>query len=213
MAARRKRAHAYHHGDLRRALLDAARAELHKVGVRELSLRSVARRAGVTHTAAYHHFADKDALLRCVAQEGFEKLDAAMHAAMADAGNDPILRLRAAGLGYLRFATADPAAHQLMFELVGRTGAQDIGAVDRDLESAGARAFQTLVDAVIAARAAAHMPGDPMPDVMLQWSAVHGLATLAQNGRLESLGMGSLDEFGKKLVDRLVAVFEAGAAR
>src|SRR4051812_26098504 len=114
MGARRK--HSYHHGDLRRALLDAARVELHKVGVHELSLRSVARRAGVTHTAAYHHFADKDALLRRVAQEGFEKLDAAMAQEIEGAGADPVDRLVAAGRGYLAFAAADPQALRLMFD-------------------------------------------------------------------------------------------------
>src|SRR3954452_9491952 len=114
MGARRK--HSYHHGDLRRALLDAARVELHKVGLRELSLRSVARRAGVTHTAAYHHFADKEELLRRVAQEGFEKLDAAMVKEVEAAGAHPLERLVGAARGYPPFAEDDPEALRLMFD-------------------------------------------------------------------------------------------------
>ncbi len=64
----------YHHGDLRAALLEAAREVLAKEGVEALTLREVARRAGVTHAAPYRHFADKEALLAAVATEGFAAL-------------------------------------------------------------------------------------------------------------------------------------------
>ena len=116
-SATTKKKRAYHHGDLRVALVDAARKELHAVGWQDLSLRSVARRAGVTHTAAYHHFKDKHALLAQIAMEGFVLLDKRMLEAMDEAGPDPIERLMASGGGYLRMAQEDPQAYDLMFWL------------------------------------------------------------------------------------------------
>src|SRR6185437_16137973 len=73
---------AYHHGDLRRALIAAARAILEEDGLPALSLRAVARRAGVSQAAPYHHFPDKDALLAALGAEGFDALDRAMRERM-----------------------------------------------------------------------------------------------------------------------------------
>src|SRR5947207_14518508 len=95
----------YHHGDLRRALIDAARRILETEGPAALSLRAVAREAGVSPAAPYHHFKDKSQLLEAVAHEGWVALDVALSAARAQA---PDRRERRTGLGvaYIRFACA-----------------------------------------------------------------------------------------------------------
>src|SRR5215472_9150698 len=91
----------YHHGDLRRALVDAARRILEAEGPTALSLRAVAREAGVSPAAPYHHFKDKAELLDAVAQEGWEMLDASMAKAREDA--EPRDKLTALGISYVCF--------------------------------------------------------------------------------------------------------------
>lgn len=102
----------YHHGDLRAALLDAADALLDQGGDGAVSLREAARMAGVSATAAYRHFADKEALLAALALRGFEAFGAAMAAAVAVGDVSPHV---ARGRAYLRFALARPGRFRLMF--------------------------------------------------------------------------------------------------
>src|SRR5688500_9283866 len=94
----------YHHGDLRRALVDSALEILEEGG--ELSLRAVARRAGVSHTAPYHHFRDRRRLVAAVATEGL----LALRDALAGAGSpgEPLSRLLECGVAYVRFAVGNP---------------------------------------------------------------------------------------------------------
>lgn len=194
------KARAYHHGDLRSALLRAARDELHEVGWRALSLRSVARRAGVTHTAAYHHFKDKGALLAEIAVEGFRLLDQRMAEAMGAAGDDPLDRVTASAHGYLRMAVEDPAAYDLMF-----TGS-DVD-VSEELARVGAAPFHRLVAAVEEARAAAGMKdAHLLDDAMLHWEVVHGLAMLYRARRLERLGL-DIEEHTRFVTERLRALY------
>jgi AcrR family transcriptional regulator len=169
---------AYHHGDLRRALLTAARGILHEVGHRELSLREVARRTGVSHAAAYHHFKDKNALLFAIASEGFQLLNTRMLEEADKVGADPIERLVAIGVGYVRMAREDRAAYDLMFN----------AGLHPELEAAGAAhvetgetAFMTLKSHVVAARKAAGITDDStlMQWVLYHWEIVHGMALLA----------------------------------
>ncbi len=105
----------YHHGDLSRALVDAGRGLLEREGVAALSLRGVAREAGVSAAAPYHHFKDRAALLEAIAHEG----NVAMHAAIRAAfeGSEPgQARVVAVGVAYVTFALANPALYRLMFE-------------------------------------------------------------------------------------------------
>jgi AcrR family transcriptional regulator len=175
MSAREKR---YHHGDLRRTLLDASLALIAKEGIGALSLREVARRAEVTHAAPYHHFPDRAALLSAIAEEGFTLLLREMQAARAAAKDRPDARLAATGAGYLRFALRHPAHFRVMFrpELIGKSAA---------LETASAAAYGLLVDSVAACQKADLAPrGDPRPLVLTAWSTVHGLASLWLDGPL-----------------------------
>src|SRR5512133_2304967 len=104
----------YHHGELRRALLDASLAVIERDGVSALSLRELARRLGVSHAAPAHHFPDKAALLVEIAREGYERFGAAL-AAAADAAPDDDARLAAIGRAYVDFALAHPATFRVMF--------------------------------------------------------------------------------------------------
>lgn len=205
--ATKKRKGAYHHGDLRAALIDAARKEMHKVGWKELSLRSVARRAGVTHTAAYHHFKDKHALLSHIALEGFALLDQRMAEAMdaaTAAGGDAVDRLFASGQGYLRMAQEDPQAYDLMFN-----GLE----FEKDREAFGkiaARPFQRLVDAVAAARTASgRSRGDTLSEAMLHWEVVHGASMLARAGHFDRMGI-DMNAHGRYLYEVLRPLYGHG---
>src|SRR5476649_2586869 len=101
----------YHHGDLSRALVDAARRILEAEGAAALSLRAVAREAGVSPAAPYHHFKDKTELLEAVAHEGWDMLDAALAAAKANAAS-PAEAMNDLGVAYVCFARDNPALYR-----------------------------------------------------------------------------------------------------
>jgi AcrR family transcriptional regulator len=105
----------YHHGDLRRALVEAGRRLLEREGSAGLSLRAVAREAGVSAAAPYHHFKDRAALLYAVAHEGTVALHDAMRAAF-DSSEPGQERIVAVGVAYVGFALANPVLYRLMFE-------------------------------------------------------------------------------------------------
>ncbi len=105
----------YHHGDLRNALIAAAGQVLAAKGSAGLSLREVAKVAGVSHAAPYRHFRDKAALLRALAQGGFEELTAAIVTAADSKPHNPEQKLIEAGVAYVRLAVQNPAITQLMF--------------------------------------------------------------------------------------------------
>ena len=174
---------AYHHGDLRRALLEASLALIDEAGIGALSLREVARKAGVSHSAPYHHFQDRGSLLAAIAEEGFAQLAQEMREARS-AAPDPRVRLEACGVAYVRFALRSPARFKLMFrpELAGPG---EEGAVAKSSTAA----LDTLAGAIGEAQAAGLAPaGDPMPLVLTAWSAVHGLASLWLDGPLARRG-------------------------
>jgi AcrR family transcriptional regulator len=111
---------AYHHGDLRRALIQEALVMIAESGASDLSLRELARRVGVTQTAPYRHFADREALLATVAEEGFRNLTEQSKLAAAAAPTN-LDALSAMGRAYLRFAKENPSHYRVMFgpEIVG----------------------------------------------------------------------------------------------
>jgi AcrR family transcriptional regulator len=175
--AKRKPKGAYHHGDLRAALLDASSEILRQKGVAALTLRSVAARLGVSHAAPRHHFADKDALLSAVSARGFRRLaDAMLEAAAGE--RDPVRRLELTGVEYVRFALAEPELFRLIF---GRRDAN----VTPELAEAGARAYDVLVEEARGALLAAGGDLARLPAVVTAaWSLVHGLSLLLLDGRL-----------------------------
>lgn len=174
----------YHHGDLRRALLDASHALVAEQGAGGLALRAVARRLGVSHQAPLHHFADKHELLAALATEGFERLTAALERAAERAGCDPVARLEATGVAYVRFALEQPELFRLMF------GSTLADAQSPELRAAGARAFGVLVaQARASLEASGELDADRLDLVTTAaWSLVHGLALLQIDRRLPAVG-------------------------
>ncbi|MBP0000121.1 MAG: TetR/AcrR family transcriptional regulator [Cyanobacteria bacterium SID2] len=174
----------YHHGNLRQALIDTAIETIAEKGVNSLSLREVARRVGVSHSASYRHFADKEALLAAVAEEGFLGLTQALTTALQNrletTADCSLERLQASGIAYVKYAFDRPEYYRVMF---------GSGAIDRSrypsLQNASQQAFQVLVDLVIAGQNAEKIrPGDPVKLAWVAWSLVHGLAMLAIDGQL-----------------------------
>jgi AcrR family transcriptional regulator len=159
----------YHHGDLRRALVDTARAMLAEgAGEEELGVRALARRLGVAHSAPGYHFPDRASLLEAVAADGFERLAAAMSAAAARRRGRPDRALLAAGRAYVAFAVENRAQFALMFRP---------GILERpDAQRAAADAFAVLTDAT---RPLARTDRARRDLALASWSLVHGLATLA----------------------------------
>lgn len=106
----------YHHGDLRSALIEAAWQQLTRGGVAALSLRKAAAAVGVSHSAPRRHFADHQALVAAMAEEGFQRLGDALRVALAKPPeSSPLQRLHASGQAYVRFAVEHPAHYRLMF--------------------------------------------------------------------------------------------------
>lgn len=162
----------YHHGDLKRALLAAAREELRRSGPDKLSLRACARAVGVDPSATYRHFASREDMLQQLAASGFAVLADTLE--QAETAADPGAALVAAGLAYIRFATEDPALFQLMFDLAGampRDAVRGTGPSGRD-------PFQILSDML--RRARPELDAAAQADAVLQmWSTVHGFAALS----------------------------------
>lgn len=163
----------YHHGDLRAALLTAAEAELAERGIEAFSLRSVAKRAGVSHAAPAHHFGDATGLLTALAAFGFQEFLATQHAFESRAAKTPRDQLIAAGLGYVGFARARPTLFKLMF------GSQRTDYGNAALKTAAEAAIVHLMAQV-------KLVGSVHPqDVTAVWATAHGLADLIIAGRIK----------------------------
>jgi AcrR family transcriptional regulator len=169
----------YHHGNLKAALIAAALKELASEGLDGVSLRGVARRAGVSAPAVYRHFADKEALLIAIAAECAERLASTMVAAMAEAPADPLERFRANGIALVRFAVANPEH----FRALSTPGLADkIPAEQKQRE----RAFLDLERRGLeTAQASGLIASFPLDELMLTASStMMGLAHAIIQGRL-----------------------------
>lgn len=200
----------YRHGDLRQALIEAGTKLALSGGPEAVVLREATRRVGVAPNAAYRHFADRQALLKAVSAAGQSALAAAMEAELAKvpAESDPAAlaraHLRALGMGYLRFARAEPGLFHTAFS------------VSPDLEEAaspdkaGARGltpFQLLAGALDELVEARVLPPERRRGAeFLAWSAVHGLAILLIDGPLRNLD----ETYARVLGDRLLNMVEQG---
>ena len=156
----------YHHGNLEAVLLRAAGKILEKEGVEALGLRELARRAGVSHSAPYRHFAEREALLAALAAEGFAMLDAAQRAAGG---------LRAMGEAYVAFALEHPQRFRLMF------GGRIPIARHACLREVATKTFDALAGALAARLPEARGAGDAS---IAAWALVHGLAQLVLGERI-----------------------------
>ncbi len=162
----------YHHGDLRRALIDAARRLLESEGPTALSLRAVAREAGVSPAAPYHHFKDKGELLDAVAHEGWDMLNAQMAEAKAAATTIQD-KLTGLGVSYVRFAQANPALYRVMYD-----SSRDKEALPDHAHMADDSAYCQVRDTFIEAGADVSNEIDLELATNAAWCAAHGMAEM-----------------------------------
>jgi AcrR family transcriptional regulator len=184
----------YHHGDLRRGLLEAAMAIIEREGPQALSLRAVAREAGVSPAAPYHHFKDKDELLGAVSQEGFRRLKEAMDVAAGARGPG------AMGVAYVRFARLNPALYRVMYDC--SRSSEDMPSVR---EREGEDGFAALKSRIRRSSGEAVSDLDVELAAIASWSAVHGLAEISTFHQFKPLieALGGEDAFVSAVLDHL----------
>ncbi len=169
----------YHHGDLRRALIDEALRTIQTDGVEHLALRTLGDRLGVSRSALYRHFADKQSLLAAVGREGFRMLRQAIGDAWDEKGRGRA-GFQAMSKAYVQFAVAHPSHYRVMFGGFVESAAKD----DQFLAEAKA-AFQVVVDAIVEQQSAGELrPDDPVLMGRFVWAMVHGTAMLLIDGQL-----------------------------
>lgn len=173
----------YHHGNLRAALLEAAGRALAAEDPDALTMRGLATEVGVSRSAAYRHFASKDALLSELAEDGFRQLSGILEAAHREASEQTSReRLAEQGAAYVRFARNHPAAYRLMY---GRH-ALDRHAYPR-LQEAAESAYAVLVATITRAQASGLLrEGQPEHLAYVTWSLLHGLASLIVEGQMKA---------------------------
>lgn len=169
----RKSADAYHHGDLRQALVRAACQQVEQEGPDSLSLAQLARSLGVSQPAPYRHFADRDALLVAVATEGFRDFTQLLLAAMAGGSKAEVLSRM--GQAYVAFGTERAGTYRLMFASPILRDTRD-----RELRSVARGSFELLVSAV---RDTSGARGSEQRALRI-WVALHGIVMLANQGLL-----------------------------
>ncbi|HEY1672444.1 MAG TPA: TetR/AcrR family transcriptional regulator [Streptosporangiaceae bacterium] len=186
----------YHHGHLRDTLLAEAERTLREQGVEQLSLRDLARQAGVSHAAPRRHFADRQALLDALAEAGFARLADEVANAVENAGPDFRARLRATGATYVRFATEDPALMELMFAVKSASG---------EMAGGAGRLFTTVGELIREGQLTGQLPpGDPERLRLLFMATARGIAGLVAPGQPAA---GQADG----LLDDAVALFTRNA--
>jgi AcrR family transcriptional regulator len=174
----------YHHGALRDALLQAAERVLERDGLAGLTLRAVAREAGVSHAAPTHHFGDLTGLVSELAAIGFRQFNAAM-AAACSAGTSPMAKAMARAKAYVAYAQAHPGMYGLMF----RTERLDM--TRPSLHEAAEASFAGLAGAIGANRREQIAEGaltlDQAAAIARAWSLVHGFTMLLLDDRLSDI--------------------------
>ncbi|WP_433761779.1 TetR/AcrR family transcriptional regulator [Nocardia sp. CA-135398] len=193
----------YHHGALRDTLLAACLRLIETEGLGAVSLRRVAREAGVSTGAPYHHFADRSALLAALAVQGFRQLGRDLADARA-AVDGPLRALTALAETYVRFSQENPGYFRLMFR-------PELSQPDKhpDAAAAGDAAFDVLADTIADAVAAGLLPADKADTLaVMWWSLAHGMASLWLDGQLEKRSI-QLGTTAPTLVEDIMRTFTA----
>jgi AcrR family transcriptional regulator len=201
----RVRKQRYHHGDLRHALLRAAVPLLRKGGPEALTLRALARAAGVSPTAPYRHFADRAAILAAVADDGFKRLQARLLAAaqsptriLGKPQQTNRAGLQAIALAYVRFALEHPDEYRVMF-------ASELAADPAIAPPSRHELFAFLRDGIVMLqRQNLVRAGDPQIMALTAWALVHGLVMLAIDGQVHAAGAPSIEELTLEATELLM---------
>lgn len=187
--------------DIRRVILDHAVSLVAEHGVRGVSFREVARRAGVSHQAPYHHFGNLQGILDAIAKEGFQSLTTSMRKA-ARTAVDPIDALTGMGIAYVKFATNNVGHFRVMFQRSPVEQPKE----DHALQEAE-QTYQTLVeitDQVVEDGYATFL--EPGALAHLSWSVVHGLATLMVEDKLERKSKREINAEARLVVESLTSL-------
>jgi AcrR family transcriptional regulator len=201
---RKKRA--YHHGDLRRSLINAALRLVEEHGESALTLREVARMAGVSHQAPYRHFADRTALVAAVAEEGFRELHTEMVEKTRNAPNAQAA-LHGIGVTYVLFAVEHRAHFRVMFGADAAAARSSSPSLDAACEAV----FGALTQAIAGVKSMTSDETDPLALALTAWSLVHGLASLLVEGQLERRVPGTPKELSEVVSNILRRGFGAPA--
>jgi AcrR family transcriptional regulator len=198
----------YHHGDLRRVLIDAALKLAEEGGPEAVSVREAARRAGVSAGAPFRHFVSRDALMRAVAEEAQRRFRAEIEAALADApADDPLKRFRSFGLAYLRWALKNPAHFEIISS--GRHFDHDgAAALSRDNAELIALTERLLTDAFEKGQL---KPADPKQVQIAGRALVYGFARMNVDGHFPRWGVAK-GEAGR-MAEAVIDLFIEGIAR
>jgi AcrR family transcriptional regulator len=193
----------YHHGNLREALIQAARELIAEKGPGGFTFADAARWAGVSAAAPYRHFRDRDALLADVAREGFQRFEAMLAAGWAGGKPDPLTAFHNVGKAYLAFARAEPAYYAAMFE-AGLPPDLNV-----ELRAAADRAFGVLRSA--AETLVGQLPAGKRPPALMMslhaWAMAHGTASLFARG---DAGRRSLPMTAEELLESQMLIYLQG---
>lgn len=178
----------YHHGDLKNALIKTGVEMLSKEGTGALSLRKVAERAGVSHSAPYSHFSDKQALIAAISTEGFKQLYTELDTAIAAHPDDPKLQLQESAWAYVLFAMNNMDTFKIMF-----SGVLEKEKEYPDFVAISQKTFDHVIEIVRACQAAGILRAAP-PELMAiaVWGQVHGITSLLLEGQISHV---VLDQF------------------
>jgi len=172
----------YHHGHLRKKLLETALEIISEHGLDKVSMRGLGQRIGVSRTAPYRHFADKSALLCAIAEQGYTKLTGVLKNANQQLSDDPLTRLTNTGIGYVEFAVSNPVHYRIMFgnEILEnkRTPA---------LVKAAENSFNELLYAVKACQDEKLIKSiNPYIIANTLWAMTHGISMLLIDGQIQA---------------------------
>lgn len=202
-----KRRTSYHHGDLRRAIIEAALNVIQEKGLGALTMRSVARAARVSHMAPYHHFEDKAALVAALAAYGFRSMRNAMESRIARCAEGSRARFRESGVAYVVFAVEHPNLFRLMFSA-------DVAEKSRypELQDAASSTYAVLRELVEESHEEGASRADhPELISVSAWALVHGLAVLCIDGQIGPEG--SDPEFAERFAYEATGALYRGMAR
>ena len=190
----------YHHGDLRRALIDVALKLVAEKGMVGLTMREAGRLAGVSQAAPYRHFEDKNALLLAVAEEGFKAMHARILESLREAGPDPASRLSAIGVGYVGFAVAHPSHFRIMFSQELTRAPASAAA-----EETAMGAFNELATEIFKGQATGELrQEEPLGLALACWSIAHGLAGILIERLLDRRELAAAATLAPEAVTRMV---------
>ena len=178
MAAAEKKEQSYHHGNLREALIGAALDLISLKGVKALTLREIAKRANVSHSAPYRHFKDKEAILFAVAKEGFDMLVRETQKRFEKIPDDPLAQFLESGMAYIDFAISHSSHFRVMFGL-----GESTGEIPADLAESSKQSFMILYESIVNCQEKNLVKkGDPLELSISAWSIVHGFSMLYLEG-------------------------------